>query len=240
MNALQGVHSALISIEKISTAFCCDPADRTIHRIPSLWNWCSSTHAQGKILKSIGRSGFLVFLLCRFVDFFRNPNLDDKSLGIQNHIDSEGQREEHPPYSLVNHAFSVAVGKILEGYMCALDTLYASVHLRHISDSVEFPLEACSSVGCLTTVVHSETTMLELYLHTKELRTQIEALGNICNLCAVSSSYPESSFEDLIPKSMLEFPSFFRGGELLTYLYTQLQVRFIYYLFILFYQIIVK
>ena len=117
MNALQGVQSALISIEKISTAFCSDPADRTFHQIPSLWNRASSTHAQGKILKSIGCSGFLVFLLRRFVDYFRNSNMDDSFLSMRQHEnpepaevqgphDGKVQQEEYPPYSLVNHAFS--------------------------------------------------------------------------------------------------------------------------------------
>uniref|UniRef100_A0A2N9EPG6 Gamma-tubulin complex component n=1 Tax=Fagus sylvatica TaxID=28930 RepID=A0A2N9EPG6_FAGSY len=138
MNALQGVEAALVSIEKLSAAFSSEPADRTFHRIPTLWTRASSTHALGKILSSIASSGSLVFLLLRFVDYFTNSE-------TQNHNDS-----------LVNQAFGVAVGKVLEGYMCALNTLYASV--------------------------------------------------------------------DIIAKAALEFPTFYRGGDLLTYLYTQLQV----------------
>ncbi|PON59178.1 Gamma-tubulin complex component protein [Parasponia andersonii] len=235
MNALQGVQSALVSIEKLSTAFCSDPADRTFHQIPSLWNRSSSTHSEGKILKSIGYSGFLVFLLRKFVDYFTNPNFNDNFLGMGQHENPDRaniqdpnsgkvQQEEHPPYSLVNHAFSVAVGKIIEGYVHALDTLYASVRLRDSSESSEMPFEAPSALGCLTTVVYSKITLLELYLHTKELRTRIEALGNICNLCPIAFCFSESSFEDLIAKTMLEFCSFFRGGDLLTYLHAQLQV----------------
>lgn len=234
MNALQGVESALISIEKISNAFCSDPADRTFRQIPSLWNQSSSTLAQGKILKSIGCSGFLVFLLRKFVEYFRNSNSDDIVLGnlnlgdVQDPHDAEGQQVENPRYSLVNHAFSVAVEKIIEGYVCALDTLYASVCLRHSSESSEMPLEACSTVGCLTTVVHSEITLLELYLHTKELRTQIEALGNLCNLYTIAFCFSETSFEGLTVKAKNEFSNFFRGGDLLTYLYAQLQVSFLF------------
>ncbi|XP_015873298.2 uncharacterized protein LOC107410385 [Ziziphus jujuba] len=231
MNALQGVQSSLISIEKLSAAFCSDPADRTFHEIPSLWNRSSSTNAQGKILKSIGCSGFLVFLLCKFVDYFSNPNFDKSSGGMRQHeclkpVETQNHREGevNPPYTLVNHAFSVAVGKVIEGYICALDTLYASVHLRHSSESSDLPLQASSSVGCLTTVVYSEITLLELYLHTKELRAQIEALGNICNLYNIALCFSESSSEDLIAKASLEFDNFCRGGDLLTYLYTQLQV----------------
>lgn len=235
MNALQGVQSSLISIEKISAAFCSDPADRTFHQIPSLWNRSSSTNAQGKILKSIGFSGFLVFLLCKFVDYFTNPNLDESSGGIRQHecskpVETQNHHEDevHPPYTLVNHAFTVAVGKVIEGYICALDTLYASVHLRHSSEGADMPLQASSSVGCLTTVVYTEITLLELYLHTKELRTQIEALGNICNLYDIALCFSVSSLEDLIAKASLEFNNFCRGGDLLTYLYTQLQVSLLF------------
>lgn len=203
MNALQGVEAALVSIEKLSAAFSSEPADRTFHRIPTLWIRASSTHALGKILSSIASSGSLVFLLLRFVDYFTN---------------SETQNHNH---SLVNQAFGVAVGKVLEGYMCALNTLYASVGFRRLSRNVDMPLH---SVGCLTSVVHSQITLLDLYLHTKELRTQIEALANLCNLHHVKLCFLASSFQDIIAKAALEFPTFYRGGDLLTYLYTQLQV----------------
>ncbi|CAL2265662.1 unnamed protein product [Prunus armeniaca] len=212
MNALQGVESALVSIQKLSAAFCSDPADRTFHQIPSLWNRSSSTHALGNILQPIGCSGLLVFLLRKFVDYFSNLNVES-----EDHVDGEAQVKQCPPYSLVNHAFAVSVGKVVEGYMCALDTLYASVGLRRSS---------CSSsvVGCLNSVVYSELTLLEFYLHTKELRAQIEALTNLCNLYQFSSCFSVSSLEELITKANLEFCNFYRGGDLLSYLYTQLQV----------------
>lgn len=230
MNALQGVQSALISIEKLSAAFCCDPADRTFLRIPSLWSRSSSTNAQGEILKSLGRSGFLVFLLRRFVDHFTNPNLDESSGGLGQRecsgpSDNHHEHDVHPPpYSLVNHAFAVAVRKVMEGYMCALDTLCASVHLRRSSESADKPVQSSSEAGCLTSVVYSEITLLELYLHTKELVARVSALGNVCNLYDLALCFSESSFEDLIAKAALEFKNFCRGGNLLTYLYTQLQV----------------
>ncbi|XVF74370.1 hypothetical protein PTKIN_Ptkin13bG0105200 [Pterospermum kingtungense] len=234
LNALQGVESSLVSVEKLSAAFCSDPADRTFHQTPNLWNRSSSTHALGNILKSIGHSGFLVFLLRKFVDYFMNWNLNGSSYSLrkgwgysqaadsQNHGGQKEQEEEGPQYSLVNQAFSVAVGKVLEGYICALDTLYASVNLRRSSENVE--VSECVSSGCLTSVVHSEITLLEVYLHTKELRTQIEALGNICNLHYLALSFSESSFEELIYKATVGFNNFFRGGDLLSYLYTQLKV----------------
>ncbi|KAL4333988.1 hypothetical protein GQ457_07G035970 [Hibiscus cannabinus] len=234
LNALQGVESSLCSIEKFSAAFCSDPADRTFHQTPSLWYRSSSTHALGKILKSIGCSGFLVFLLHKFVDYFTNLNINGNSFSLQkgwessqaadnqNHGGQKVQEEEGPKYSLVNQAFSVAVGKVLEGYICALDTLYASVNVRRSSKSSE--VSASVSSGCLTSVVYSEITLLEVYLHTKELRTQIEALGNICDLHNLALCFSESTFEELIYKATLRFHNFFRGGDLLSYLYTQLKV----------------
>ncbi|KAH9699203.1 Spc97 / Spc98 family of spindle pole body (SBP) component [Citrus sinensis] len=212
LNALQGLESALISIEKLAVAFCCDPADRTFHRIPNLWNRSSSTHSLGKILKSIGCSGILVFLMRKFVDHFRNL---DACLTRQSLED-----KEQPPYSLVNQAFAVAVNKVLEGYVCALDTLYASVGLRRSSKG----FDAVSEEGCLTSGVQSKITLLEVYLHTRELRTQIEVLGNICNLHDIAICFSESSTENATAKAISEFKSFWRGGDLLTYLYTQLQV----------------
>ncbi|PPR92958.1 hypothetical protein GOBAR_AA27721 [Gossypium barbadense] len=205
----------------------------TFHQTPSLWYRSSSTHALGKILKSIGRSGFLVFLLHKFEEYFTNLNLNGNSFSLrkgwensqatdnQNHGGHKVQEEEGPKYSLVNQAFSVAVGKVLEGYICALDTLYASVNVRH-SKSTEVSTGVSS--GCLTSVVYSGITLLEVYLHTKELRTQIEALGNICNLHDLALCFLESSFEELSYKATMGFHKFFRGGDLLSYLYTQLKV----------------
>ncbi|KAK1586607.1 hypothetical protein Q3G72_004193 [Acer saccharum] len=223
LNALQGVQSSLISIEKLASAFSSDPADRTFHRIPNLWNRSSSTFALANILKSLGSSGLLVFLLFKFVDYFRAFNLDEHTELSQEKTDQDNGVKERDrlPYSLVNQAFAVAVGKVLQGYICALNTLYGSIGLRRRSSkSFDVP----SEVGCLTSILHSEITLLEVYLHTKDLRTQIEALGNLCNLHDLAQCFSESSFEDLAAKSTTEFHKFCRGGDLLTYLYTQLQV----------------
>ncbi|CAF1929579.1 unnamed protein product [Brassica oleracea] len=70
LNALQGVESSLISIHKLSSILCSEPADRTTHQIPSLWHRLSSTDALGQILRNIGCFGSLVFLLHNFVDPF--------------------------------------------------------------------------------------------------------------------------------------------------------------------------
>ncbi|XP_050222979.1 uncharacterized protein LOC126673061 isoform X2 [Mercurialis annua] len=132
------------------------------------------------ILSSVASFGSLVLLLRKFVHHFT-------------YIDS-----------LVNQAFAVAVGKVLQGYFSALNTVYASVTLRRSSNVDD-------------DIVHSGVTLLELYLHTQELRSQIEALANICNL----HCFP---LEELSAKAVLHFSNFYRGGDLLTHLYIQLQV----------------
>ncbi|KAF8398042.1 hypothetical protein HHK36_016968 [Tetracentron sinense] len=236
INALQGVQSSLDIIEKLSASFCSDPADRTSHRIPSLWHWSSSTNALGKILRSIGHSGSVVFLARKFVDYFlcTNLNVDEDSRENEREtkqVDSECEgghrgREaiKHPSYSLVNQAFSVAVQKLLEGYICALDTLFASVEVRRSSKNVDDVSSLIpSEVGCLTRSLNSEITLLEVYLHTKELRTNMEALGNICSLQNIALNSSISSLENLTAKATLEFQNFPRGGNLLTYLYAQLR-----------------
>lgn len=233
MNALQGLESALISVEKLSAAFCSDPSDRTFHQIPSLWNRFSSTHALGKILRSIGCVGFLVFLLHKFVDHFTELGLDETCNQISNQLklekcksndDSEVRGKECARKSLVNQAFGVALRKILEGYTCALASLHVSVGLRRTSKVLDAHFHESSVEGCLMSVVHSEITLLEMYLHTRELRIQIEVLGNICNLHDIANCFSSLPFQDLNDKASSEFCNFHRGGDLLTYLYTQLQV----------------
>lgn len=228
LNALQGVHSSLISIEKLAAAFCSSPADRTIHRIPSLWNRSASTHALGKILKSLGCSGFLVVLLRKFVDYFRNFDAYSAGKSPSELLEKKNDyNKEQPPYSLVNQAFSVAVEKVLEGYMGALDTLNASIGLRRSLKNLDVLSHVSNEDGCLTSVVQSKVTLLEVYLHTRELRTRIESLGNICSLHGIALSFSESSSEELTAKATLGFHKFWRGGDLLTYLYTQLKVSLI-------------
>lgn len=233
MNALQGLESALISVENLSAAFCSDASDRTFHQIPSLWNRFSSTHVLGKILRSIGCVGFLVFLLHKFVDHFTELGIDQtfnqtsnqpKLEECKSNDDSNVIEKQCSQKSLVNQAFAVALRKILEGYMCALDSLHASVGLRRTSKVPDAPFLESSVEGCLMSVVHSEITLLEMYLHTRELRIQIEVLGNICNLHDIANCFSLLPFHDLIDKATSEFCSFHRGGDLLTYLYTQLQV----------------
>lgn len=231
LNALQGIESALITIEKLCAAFYSDPADRTFHRIPSLWNRSSSTLALGRILKSIGHSGCIVFLLRKFVDHFINFDSDESlsnkpsnSEAKENHNDLPVEGGEHHIRSLVNQAFSVAVRKVLEGYICGVDTLYTSVGLRHSTSTTDLSSHSCFGVGSLRSSVHSEVTLLEVYLHTKELRNQIEAIGHICNISDIALCLSLSALEDLVAKANIEFRNFPTGGNLLTYLYTQLRV----------------
>ncbi|XP_054790656.1 uncharacterized protein LOC129296082 isoform X2 [Prosopis cineraria] len=225
MNAMQGAKSSLISIQKLSAIFCSNPADRTFHCISSVWKRALSTHSLGNVLKSIGCTGLLVFLLREFVEYFTNMKLEDSLTSkSKNHQKDEMGEEKCPPNTLVNQAFAVAVGKVLEGYICALDTVYASAVLRRPSSDVELSLHLSSVSGCLKSVVHSEITFLEFYLHAKDLRTQIEALGNICNLHKLALCLSGTSFDDLIADATSEFRNFYRGGDLLTFLYTQLNV----------------
>ncbi|KAF3611124.1 hypothetical protein DY000_02048407 [Brassica cretica] len=109
LNALQGVESSLISIHKLSSVLCSEPANRTTHQIPSLWHRVSRTDALGQIRRNIGCFGSVVFLLHNFVDPFQE--LQD---------------------------FAIAVKKFLEGYISGLDTLCASAELRHSSNIVVY------------------------------------------------------------------------------------------------------
>ncbi|EOA23415.1 hypothetical protein CARUB_v10016596mg [Capsella rubella] len=227
LNALQGVESSLISIEQLSSALCSEPADRTLHKIPSLWHRLSSTDALGQILRNIGCFGSLVFLLHKFVDHFTSLNLD-----VETDIEGQGsykicgneEANNKICYTLVNQAFAIAVRKVLEGYISGLDTLCASIELRRSSNIVDGSDHGSSWLGCLTNVVHPKFTLLEVFLHTTELRTQIEALANICDLYDISLSYCTSPWECLIKEATTRFQGFYRGSNLLTYLYSQLQV----------------
>jgi hypothetical protein len=53
----------------------------------------------------------------------------------------------------------------------------------------------------LNSVAHSEITLLELFLHTKQLTIQIESLASICNLQKWSHCVSDTDFEDLITKA---------------------------------------
>lgn len=228
MNALQGVHSAVISIEQLSTLLCADPADRSGHRIPTLWNRSLSTSALGKMLKSIGFCGSLVILLQTFVDYYTNSSfalMEDGQVNVG--LSGKNMHESNflgcPSHSLINQAFAVAVRTVLEGYICALDTVNASVNLRRSSKDITLASETLQR-GSLTSIAHSEVTLLETYLHTKELRTQIEVLGHLCHIYDMARNFAVTSFEDVVAQANAKFHDFPRGGNLLTYMYSQLQV----------------
>lgn len=206
-NALLGSKSSLLTIQNLSPLFSSHPPHTTFLH---LWNRASTTRSLSNILQSIASTGSLVFLLRHFVDYFTNT---------LNHIQQD-QDPSLPPYTLVNQAFAVAVGNVLEGYISGLDTLHASVISRRSSKHVDFSVS-----GCLKSVAHSEITLLDLFLHTKQLRLQIEALASICNLQKWAHCVSDTHFEDLITKATSDFSNFSRGGDLLTFLYAQLQVR---------------
>lgn len=206
MNGMQGVKTSLITIQNLSPIFSSHPLHTHTHSHSTslhLWNRASTTHSLANILKTIASTGSLVFLLRHFVDYFTNMNVHQNTL--------------------VNQAFAVAVGKVLEGFISGLDTIHASLIFRRSSKHLDFSLS-----GCLKSVVHSEITLLELYLHTKQLRIQIEALASICNLQNCPPCVSDTDFEDLITKSTSQFSNFCRGGNLLTFLYAQLQVTLFY------------
>ncbi|ESQ37583.1 hypothetical protein EUTSA_v10002374mg [Eutrema salsugineum] len=219
LNALQGVESSLISIEKLSSLLCSEPADRTTNKIPSLWHRLSSTYALGQIVRNIGCFGSLVFLLRKFIDHFTSLNLC-----VENEDVSSDKANCKSCYTLVNQAFAIAVRKVLEGYISGLDTLCASIELRRSSNFVDESDHGSSWLGCLTNVVHPKITLLEVLLHTTEFRTQIEALANICDLYDISISYCGSPWQCLITEATARFNGFYRGSDLLTYLYSQLKV----------------
>lgn len=233
VNALHGVKSALDDIENLSAAFCSNPADRTSHRIPSFWHRSSSTNALGETLKSVRRSGLVFFLLREFVEYFLGADStaggesrsNERKNDIGNRRELAGNQPvegnetgDCPPRSLVNQAFSVAVGKVLEGYLCALDTLVSSVQLRRSKSAAE-SARVSTEAGSLMSVVHSGVSVLEVFLHTKELRTHIEALGHICFARLMPFK------EDIAADVSLQFCNFPKGADLLTYLYIQLRVR---------------
>ncbi|GAB4859901.1 hypothetical protein Ancab_011382 [Ancistrocladus abbreviatus] len=232
INALQGVQSALVSVQKLSAAFCSDPADRSVYRIPSLWSRSLSTHTLGKMLKSVGYSGCVVFLLRKLVEYYTNLSFGGKQMKgsqvvsklLEKQNPENRNMDENLSFSLVNHAFSVAVEKVLEGYICALDTMNAAAHSRRSLHNVNGLSNASSRLGSLTSIMLSGVTVLEVYLHTKELRTQIESLGNLCRLCNIALCFAVTPMEDLVAKAEMEFCNFPIGGNLLTYLYNQLKV----------------
>ncbi|XP_055833261.1 uncharacterized protein LOC129902197 [Solanum dulcamara] len=216
LDALQGVESALISIQKLSALFCFDSADRSFHHIPNLWTRTSSTIALGNLLKSVGHFGCIIFLLHKFVNHFTCLSLAGNEDEVQKYDASDVVGCRTSNHTLVNQALAVSVAKILDGYTSSLNTLYASVNLRrHVK---------AKGGGCFTSVGHGEITLLEAYLHSAGLRTQMDVLGNICNMSDLALRYSELSLEEISAKAFLEFNNFPRSGALLTFLYTQLKV----------------
>ncbi|KAL3325116.1 hypothetical protein AABB24_038962 [Solanum stoloniferum] len=216
LDALQGVESALVSIQKLSALFCFDSADRSFHHIPNLWTRTSSTLALGNLLKSIGHFGCLIFLLHKFVNHFTCLSLARNEDEVQKYDDGDGVGCQMSNHTLINLAFAVSVAKILDGYTSSLNTLYASVNLRRRVKA--------KGGGCFTSVGHGEITLLEAYLHSAGLRTQMDVLGNICNMSDLALRYSELSLEETSAKAFLEFNKLPRSGALLTFLYTQLKV----------------
>ncbi|KAK8929016.1 hypothetical protein KSP39_PZI017088 [Platanthera zijinensis] len=175
------------------------------------------------MLKSIIHSGLLLFFICEFVRHFLgkdyNVNLERRGKSENGLFPSNDKQEkratkEFPPYSLVNQAFAVVVRKLLDGYICALNSLSQSMKLRRSVQCKKDFVPTNHWEGTLTSAVPSEMTIMEVYLHTKELRSHIEALGSIC---ISRTFYGALSMNGLSLNSLLEFHDFPRGAGLLSY-----------------------
>ncbi|ONM14882.1 Spc97 / Spc98 family of spindle pole body (SBP) component [Zea mays] len=174
----------------------------------------------GSILKSFRSTGLAVFFLCKFVHFylFQSREMNCASREVHEHEDSgDKDTKQHQPYTLVNQAFAAAVNKVLEGYFCSLNTLLASIRLRRSVGQSGIASKISNGMSCDPT---SEVTLLEVYLHTEELRRHVKSLGNICfpkfaglTLCQ----------EGLNTDANVEFENFPRGTDLLSYLYVHIR-----------------
>ncbi|KAM3388764.1 hypothetical protein ACQJBY_011104 [Aegilops geniculata] len=221
LHALHGVKSSLDEIVELSVLFSSSPADRTSHRIANVWSRSSSTASIGHILNSIGSTGLAVFFLRKFVHYYlfqsREVNCGNRE-GHGHDVSDDKDTEHSPPYSLVNQAFAAAVEKVLEGYFCSLNTLPPSIKLRRSVGQLDRPSMTSDRASCNSS---SEITLLEVYLHTEELRRHIKSLGNICFPKFAGLALCQ---EGLTTDSNLEFENFPRGTDLLSYLYVRLRV----------------
>ncbi|KAL5650290.1 hypothetical protein ACJX0J_041099, partial [Zea mays] len=220
LHALYGVKSSLDEIEELSVLFSSNPADRTSNRVTNVWLRSSSTISVGSILKSLRSTGLVVFFLCKFVHFYlvqsREMNCASREVHEHEHP-GDKDTEQHRPYSLVNQAFAAAVSKVLEGYFCSLNTLPASIRLRRSVGQSGIPSKTSDGMSCNST---AEVTLLEVYLHTEELRRHVKSLGNIC--------FPKFAgatlcHDGLDTEASVEFENFPRGTDLLSYLYVYIR-----------------
>ncbi|EEE61518.1 hypothetical protein OsJ_15814 [Oryza sativa Japonica Group] len=220
LHALHGVKSSLDEIEELSVLFFSCPADRTSHRVANVWSRSSSTTSVGNILKSIRTTGLSVLFLCKFLHFylFQSRELNGRGREGHEHEVSDSEETEQPaPYSLVNQAFAAAVEKVLEGYFCSLNTLPASIKLRRLEGQPDIPSMTPDGASYNS---NSEITLLEVYLHTEELRRHIKSLGNICFPKFAGLSLCQ---EGLTTDSNLGFENFPWSTDLLSYLYVHLR-----------------
>ncbi|KAL3682125.1 hypothetical protein R1sor_000147 [Riccia sorocarpa] len=157
---------------------------------------------------------------------------------------------------LVNQAFATAVKTVLRGHSAALNTLNASVHVRRLKDPCAHGFKAENvreqDPGPVIGYGSHNTTLMEFYLHTRELRVQLQALAYIClrrhgtkfvgrvvadenNLDKSSGAKPDNKAQGVGSRSHVQsdyarknngdtsdFEDFPRGADLLTYLYEQL------------------
>ncbi|KAL2610928.1 hypothetical protein R1flu_022620 [Riccia fluitans] len=156
---------------------------------------------------------------------------------------------------LVNQAFAAAVKTVLRGHSAALNTLTASVSVRRLHDPCAHGFKAENlrdqDPGPVIGYGSQDTTLLEFYLHTRELRVQLQALEYIClrrhgrnfvrravgdetsYRCSEDKpkdkpqgigrwSHAKSDYARKNSGDTSDVEDFPRGADLLTYLYEQL------------------
>lgn len=158
-----------------------------------------------------------------------------------------------PRHCLVNQAFAAAIKGILRGHSAAINTLASSVSLRRdleTGGSCRGRELGEQDPGPVLGFGSRDISLLEFYLHTRELRVQLHALAFIClkregksfvgrtisDPCLEEDLADAKDHEvelgtgngrksngkgDPLVQSFEEFP---RGADLLTYLYDRLTV----------------
>lgn len=163
-----------------------------------------------------------------------------------------------PRHCLVNQAFAAAVKAILRGHSAALNTVATSVPLRRNPEigcrCRGGALGEQQDPGAVNGYGSQDITLLEFYLHTRELRVQLHALAFIClkreGKSFVGRTISDACFVDVSIETedngvelglrngnksqtkgdgkcdplVQSFEEFPRGADLLTYLYDQLMV----------------
>ncbi|CAM6105936.1 unnamed protein product [Calypogeia fissa] len=209
-----------------------DPCEEMTDDAPKLSRKANKKKkSAGKVAEKLERSG---------IDPAHFPKSSDKKV---------------PRHCLVNQAFAAAVKGILRGHSAALNTLASSVSLRRdldIGGTCRGKDLGEQDPGPVIGYGNRDISLLEFYLHTRELRVQLHALAFIClkregksfvgrtpsDACLEEDFVdPKDHEEELGPQKARKsnakgdvkcdplvdsFEEFPRGADLLTYLYDRL------------------